>query len=110
MKAGIFNVVVATSEVGVASDIFLKKASDSNRLFLSPAFAIGLLIYASTAFGWVIAMRFLKMATVGSVYSIATILLLALSGAVLFDERLNLSEWIGISLAFASLVMLSRHA
>ena len=110
LKPFIVMVVIALSAIGVSGDIFLKKASETDRLFLSWPFVIGFVIYSSTAFGWVIAMKYLKMATVGSVYSISTILLLAISGTLLFGESLSNTEWIGILLAIASLVILSRHA
>jgi len=109
-KSLMIGVVIALSVVGVAGDVFLKKASAAENAFLSIPFMCGFILYSGTAFGWVIAMKHLKMATVGSVYSVSTILLLAVSGALLFDEDLSAGEIVGIGLAIASLIVLSRHS
>ena len=57
-------VTVAFSIVGVIGDYFLKLASDQSSPLKSRSFYIGFVIYASTALGWVYAMRDLKLATV----------------------------------------------
>lgn len=102
--------VMALSLVGVVGDILLKKASQQESWFSNPYFVFGFIVYSSTAFGWIFAMKYLNMATVGVVYSVTTIVFLALSGAILFSERLAMSEYIGILLAVGSLIILSRHA
>lgn len=102
--------VMALSLVGVVGDILLKKASQHESWFSNPYFAFGFIVYSSTAFGWIFAMKYLNMATVGVVYSVTTIVCLALAGAFLFNERLTPSEYFGIFLAVGSLFLLSRHA
>ncbi len=112
MEARIFPIIVVVflSIVGVAGDVLLKKASQSENQFASIWFMLGFLLYSSTAFGWVFAMKYLKMATVGVIYSVSTILFLAIAGFAIFNERLSLLEILGIVLAIASFILLSRHA
>jgi len=98
------------SLVGVVGDYFLKVSSLSEKPFRSAAFYIGLVVYGSTAFGWLFAMRHLKLATISTVYSVSIILLLTTLGVVGFHERLSTAEVFGIILALASLVLLVRFA
>jgi small multidrug resistance pump len=69
---------------------------------------VGLLLYASTAFAWVYLMRYLKLATIGVIYSVCMILLLTGMGVLFFDEKLNRYEVAGIVLAIGSILLLSR--
>ena len=103
-------VVVLLSLLGVTGDYFLKLASGEDRFIWNRCFPIGLAIYASTAFGWVYTLRHLKLATIGVVYSMCMILLLAALGIVVFKERLTLGELAGIVMAVGSLILLSRFA
>ena len=101
-------VTVAFSVVGVVGDYFLKLASAKDESLKTPAFYIGFLIYASTAFGWVFVMKHLKLATVGVVYCVSMVLLLTAVGVVAFQEKLNAYEIAGIAMAVASLLLLTR--
>jgi drug/metabolite transporter (DMT)-like permease len=101
-------VTVAFSVVGVVGDYFLKLASAKDESLKTPAFYIGFVIYASTAFGWVFVMKHLKLATVGVVYCVSMVLLLTAVGVVAFQEKLNAYEIAGIAMAVASLLLLTR--
>jgi multidrug transporter EmrE-like cation transporter len=101
-------VAVGMSCFGIIGDYFLKRASAAERPLLTRWFAIGLVLYASTAFAWVFVMRHLKLATIGVIYSLCMILLLTGMGVFLFGEKLHPGEIVGILLAIASLVLLSR--
>lgn len=103
-------VTVAFSIVGVVGDYFLKLASNADNPLKDRWFYIGFAVYASTAFGWMFVMRYLKLGTIGVVYSISMVLLLTLIGTVRFGESLNRYEVAGIALAIASLVLLVRFA
>jgi multidrug transporter EmrE-like cation transporter len=103
-------VTVAFSVLGVVGDYFLKVASSADRPFQTLAFYLGFAVYASTAFGWLMVMRHLKLATISTVYSISMILLLTTVGMVFFEEKPNAYEVVGICLALASLVLLVRFA
>lgn len=101
-------VTLAFSVVGVVGDYFLKLASMRPQPLRTGWFYVGFALYASTAFGWVFVMRYLKLATISVVYSVSMVLLLTTVGVVVFRESLNYSELAGIALALASLVLLMR--
>jgi len=101
-------VTIAFSVVGVIGDYFLKVASAKDESLKTPAFYIGFLIYASTAFGWVFVMKHLKLATVGVVYCVSMVLLLTAIGVGVFKESLNGYEIAGLVMAVASLLLLTR--
>lgn len=103
-------VTVLFSVVGVIGDYFLKLASETERPFRSVRFAIGLVVYSSTAFGWLYVMRYLKLGTISVVYSVSMILLLTAIGVLVFGEKLNRYEVLGMLLAVSSLVLLSRFS
>ena len=73
-------------------------------------FAVGLVLYASTAFGWVFVMKHLKLATIGVAYSVSMIVLLTAVGMVLFREPINRYEALGLAMAVGSLFLLMRFA
>jgi small multidrug resistance pump len=101
-------VTIAFSVLGVVGDYFLKLASGKEHSLKAVEFYIGFAIYASTAFGWVFVMRHLKLATVGVVYCVSMVLLLAVIGVVGFKESLSSYEIAGIVMAIASLFLLVR--
>jgi drug/metabolite transporter (DMT)-like permease len=103
-------ITIAFSVVGVLGDYFLKLASSREQPLAVGWFYLGFALYASTAFGWVIVMRHLKLATIGVVYSVSVILLLTAVGVIVFRESLNAFEVAGIVLAVIALVLLMRFA
>jgi small multidrug resistance pump len=103
-------VVVAFSALGVVGDYLLKLASERKNPFGSKWFYLGFAVYASTAFGWVLVMRHLKLATIGVVYSVSMILLLTCIGVAVFREPLSPYEIAGMVMAVASLILLVRFA
>lgn len=103
-------VTVGFSAFGVVGDYFLKRSSAQEYPVRTWTFVVGFAVYASTAFGWLFVMRYLKLATIGVVYSVSMIVLLTTVGALVFGEKLNAYEVTGIVLAIASLVLLMRHA
>jgi small multidrug resistance pump len=103
-------VTVAFSAVGVCGDYFLKLASEQERSLTSRWFVVGFCVYASTAFGWVFVMKYLKLATISVLYSVSMIVLLTTVGAVFFRESLSATEVVGLAMAIGSLVLLVRFA
>ena len=69
-------ITIAFSVLGVLGDYFLKRASAHEHSLKTIWFYIGFILYASTAFGWVLVMKHLKLATIGIVYSVSMVLLL----------------------------------
>jgi len=103
-------ITIGFSAVGVIGDYFLKLASQQASPLRSGWFYVGFAVYASTAFGWVIVMKHLKLAVVGVVYSVAMIVLLTAVSAIGFGESLGPREIAGVILAVASIVLLMRFA
>jgi drug/metabolite transporter (DMT)-like permease len=103
-------VTIGFSIVGVTGDYFLKRASAAEHSLRTVWFYIGFALYASTAFGWVFVMKYLKLATISVLYSMSTIVLLTTIGLVGFKETLNVYEIAGIAMAIGSLVLLMRFA
>jgi multidrug transporter EmrE-like cation transporter len=103
-------VTIGFSVVGVLGDYFLKLASEKDEPLRSIWFYVGFAVYASTAFGWVFVMRHLKLATISVVYSVSMIVLMTAMGVLFFRESLNAFEIIGLVLAIASLILLTRFA
>jgi small multidrug resistance pump len=101
-------IAVVMSGVGIVGDFFLKRASDADRPLGTWNFLVGFVLYASTAFAWVFVMRYLKLATIGVIYSVCMILMLAGMGLLFFGESLNRYEIVGIVLAIASILLLAR--
>jgi multidrug transporter EmrE-like cation transporter len=101
-------IAAVMSGVGIIGDYFLKRASDEEQPLITWNFLLGLVLYASTAFAWVFVMRYLKLATIGVIYSVCMILLLTGMGIFFFEETLNRSEVVGIILAIAGVVLLAR--
>jgi small multidrug resistance pump len=101
-------VAATMSAVGILGDYFLKRASEASQPLATRSFVLGFVLYASTAVAWTFVMRHLTLATIGVIYAMCMILLLALMGVVVFDEPLHRSEILGIVLALAALVLLAR--
>jgi len=103
--------VFLLSLLGVVGDCFLKLASQQSQIsFKSKWFILGVLTFALTAFGWVYAFRHIKVASIGVLYSVSTVLLLVLVGVFAFGETLVISEIVGCVLAIVSLFLLGRLA
>jgi drug/metabolite transporter (DMT)-like permease len=103
----VFLIIAVLTLVG---DYFLKLASERERSFVTGVFVAGLLIYGSTAIGWVYVMKHMSLAAIGVWYSIVTILLLTGLGVFVFGESFTARDGLGIILAFAALAMMSRFA
>ena len=103
-------IVMAVSLIGLVSDYFFKRASDASSPFLTKAFLVGFCMYCGNAFAWVLAMQKAKLAFIGAVYCVVTILCLAAIGYFFFDEKLNAGETVGVIMAICSVVLLVRFA
>jgi multidrug transporter EmrE-like cation transporter len=100
--------VLLLSVVGACADWALKLASEQGRPFLSGWFFIGVGVYVVTAFVWVPVLQHMKLAVLGAIYSVATTLLLAGLGTVVFGEVLSVRECVGIGCAIVSLVLMTH--
>lgn len=96
--------------VTVAADYMLKRASNLPAPLRSWWFVCGFLVYSSTAFGWIYVMQRLRFATLGAVYAVGTVMLLAFVGVFVLGESLHWQEGVGIVLAVCSILLLARFA
>lgn len=103
-------ITVGFSLVGVVGDYFLKVASEQPHPMRTPWFFVGFAVYASTAFGWVFVMQYLKLGTISVVYSSSMIVLLTTIGVVFFGEALTAAEMLGVAMAIGAMVLLMRFA
>ncbi|HZZ28998.1 MAG TPA: hypothetical protein VFE46_13440 [Pirellulales bacterium] len=90
------------------ADYLLKRASLLESPVSSPLFYLGMVMYASTSFAWVYVMRHMQFATLGVVYAATMVILLAGIGVFALHETLRWQESLGIVLAIASIILLSR--
>ena len=100
-------IVFAFSALTVVADILIKKASDQNQLW-SGFFIAGALIYGFSALGWFYALKSLNLATLGGVYSLSTVVMIALAGVVFFQEKLQPVEIGVLVVAVISIIALWR--
>lgn len=103
-------VMIAVAAITVLGDYFLKIASQQSRPVNNKWFFAGLFIYAGCSFGWLYAMRNMKLAMIGVVYSLATVLPLAALDVLVFGETLNRYEVAGIGFAMIAILLLSRFS
>jgi len=103
-------ITIGLSVISVFADYLLKRASTSPQPFTSWCFAVAAAIYAASCFGWIYVLRHLKLATIGAIYSIWVVALLAAIGITVFRESLSISEWVGLAAAGVTLVLLGRFA
>jgi len=105
-----FLIILFLTGVGVFADSLLKTSGQGEKFIEWRWFWPGLIIYASTAFGWFYVMKHIKLSTLGVFYAVSTVILLTLVSVVFFKENLNMMEGIGIIMAITSLILLSRFA
>lgn len=102
--------ILALSVLCVLADFFLKRASEFVHPIQSWHFVAGLVLYAASAFGWVYVLRQVKLATVGALFSVVVVVLLACIGVLVFHESLSTLELIGLGCAVAALILLGRFS
>jgi multidrug transporter EmrE-like cation transporter len=101
---------VLVSLSGIGADSFLKIASMHAQPLANRWFAAGMLLTLLFALGWLVLMRYMKLATAGAFYAVASALLLTVIGVVFFDEQLSVREITGLGLAVCSVSLLARFA
>lgn len=100
--------IVLLSAIGVLGDVFLKIAGQGQKSIDIKWFALGLITYASTAFGWFYVIKHVKLSSVGILYALSTAFILVGVGVIYFKDSLNTYEIIGIVLAIIALFLLNR--
>jgi drug/metabolite transporter (DMT)-like permease len=89
----------------VLGDYFIKLASSGPGL-ASWQFALGGLCYGSPAIAWYLLMQQHNLATLAVFYSVATLVVVAGLGVVVFREPFTWREAAGVSLALAAVLVL----
>ena len=103
-SALILAAIVALTVVG---DYSIKAASQRDGGLFTRAFLLGALLYGLPAVGWYYLMQAHSLAAIGVFYSAVTLLLLAGMGTLVFKESFGLREVVGLSLALASVGVMS---
>ena len=103
-------VILGLALLSLGGDWLLKLASQREQPYTSTVFAFGALAYGATSVGWVIVMQHMTLGAIGVWYSIVMILLLTALGVFVFEESLGVREGLGLVLACASLLLMSRFA
>lgn len=101
-------VLIAITVVTLFGDYFIKLASDRPEGIASSVFIMGAILYGLPAFGWFMLMKNHSLAAIGVLYSASTIVLLAGLGYFVFHETFGWREVFGVSLAIASVVVMSH--
>lgn len=87
---------IALSEKFLAAlfhaELSTEATKQNDRDHSKPNSYAGFLIYGLCAFGWLYAMRHMKLAMLGVVYSLATVLPLAVLGLLVFGEPSKIYE------------------
>lgn len=94
----------------VIADYLLKRSGESDRPFRTRAFVFGTVLYTLSTFGWVYVFRHAKLVTIGALYGVIVVVMLATVGVFAFRESLSPSELLGIACAVAAITLLARFA
>lgn len=95
--------------ITIVGDYFVKKASMCKDLLGWKLLLIGGFLYGISAIGWFYVYRMTKVFTVGAIHSFGIIILTILLSLVIFKERINTMEIIGLLFGIVSLVILLKN-
>jgi len=101
-------IAAIVSIIGVIADSMLKAASQQTHMMANRWFIAGTVLTIAFALGWLVLMRYMKLATAGAIYAVLSACLLAAVGVIFFEERLTVREMTGIGMAVGSVVLLAR--
>lgn len=86
----------------VAGDVLFKKWSlTGTRTWL----VVGFGLYSMGAIGWALSLRYEGLAKAVTVFMVANVVLAVVAGLVLFGEKLNAWNWLGVGLALLAIVL-----
>lgn len=104
-SALILAAIILTTLIG---DYLIKLASQKPSGLVTAKFIVGAILYALPAVGWFYLMRSHSLATIAVLYSAGTILILGGLGYFVFQESLGRREILGMTLAIAAVIAVSR--
>jgi drug/metabolite transporter (DMT)-like permease len=105
-----FAILIVITGLTLLGDYFIKRASADSAGLTSGMFILGAFLYGSTAVGWFFLMRSHSLTAIAVLYSSSIILLLAALGFFVFKEQFGVREIAGLSLAIASVVVMSYQS
>jgi multidrug transporter EmrE-like cation transporter len=100
---------ISLSFITVFADYLIKKASLQKNMW-NIWLLFGSIIYAFTAIGWVYVVKNMKLSTLGAIYGISCIILLAIISVYVFNEKISNIEIGAIFLGILSIAILYRLA
>ena len=100
--------VIGIAVVTASGDYFIKLASLTSNPVQNKWFLAGCIMYVLSTFGWVFALRHIKLASIGVIYSLSIVILLAALGVFVFGETLSRVELVGFGFAVIAIVLLGR--
>lgn len=103
-----FSLLAFVTVMTVGGDYFIKSATGHAAGMASAFFVIGMLLYALSAFGAFHLMRSHTLTWFAVSYSVATLILIALLGVVVFGETLRLRDGIAVGLALGAVVLINQ--
>jgi drug/metabolite transporter (DMT)-like permease len=92
----------------IYGDYYIKKASMEENWAGWKLLAVGSVLYGVSAIGFFMLMRMFKVFTVGMLHSFAVIFLSIILSLVVFKEKINAREILGLILGVASVCLLVR--
>ncbi|MDP3341118.1 hypothetical protein [Frigidibacter sp.] len=101
-------ILIGITGLTLIGDYCIKLASGAQSGLFSRTFVVGMVFYGLPAIGWFFLMRTHSLAAIGVLYSASTIILLAALGFFMFKEPFGWREALGLSLAVASVVVMSQ--
>lgn len=92
----------------IIADFFLKKAANMEGLAGWKFLLTSAVIYFVSTIGWFFIYKNTKFITLGTFYSLGHLMLTIIIGLLIFKEKINTTEIIGIILGFLSLCFLVK--
>lgn len=89
-------------------DFMVKKGASQAKLLGNYWVFGAAVIYGLTAFGWFFVLQRVKLASAATLFNLLLLALVIAMSVFYFKEKLNLSEIVGIGLAFLSIIFLTR--
>lgn len=94
----------------IVADFLLKKAANMDGLSGWKFLLTSAVIYFVSAIGWFYIYKNTKFITLGTFYSLGHLMLTVLIGVIIFKEKINLMEGIGLLFGVVSVFLLLRYS
>lgn len=102
-------ILAAITGLTLLGDYAIKVSTEKDAGLISSWFLFGAILYGLPAIGWFFLMKSHSLAMIGVMYSASTMLLLAALGYFVFKETFGWREIVGLGLAVAAVIVMSRE-